>query len=234
MPASYPGAIKSFTTKVDGSTIVNAVDVNSLQEEVTAIETALGTNPATSLIPSSVGTYNSGGVSTSLSARVGNLEAGLTANATDGTRVGYTLLYSGNFTSAPGALSVTGSSYQKFVIVISIFTAAAATPGVVSLTINGAASQRSSYVAWTSTGTISASSAGTTAFIGNGIAHVANETITAEISNVSGTTFKPLTWTNNNGYGQGTITNSAAVTSITIAASLSYPISATYAIYGVK
>jgi hypothetical protein len=233
MAASYPGVVKTYTDKVNGVDYVNAADVNSLQQEVQAVETALGANVATSSLPSA-GSYNANGVSTSLTARLTNVEAGLTAGATDGTRVGYTLLYSGNFTSAPGALSVTGSSYQKFVVVISIFTAAAATPGVVSLTINGAASQRSSYVAWTSTGTITASSAGTTAFIGNGTAHVVNETITAEISNVSGTTFKPLTWTNNNGYGQGTITNSAAVTSITIAASLSYPISATYTIYGVK
>lgn len=45
MPASYPGSVKSFTTKVDGVDDVQAAHVNDLQLEVNAIETELGTNP---------------------------------------------------------------------------------------------------------------------------------------------------------------------------------------------
>lgn len=46
MPASYPGAIKSFTTKVDGVDDVLAAHINDPQLEITAIETELGTDPA--------------------------------------------------------------------------------------------------------------------------------------------------------------------------------------------
>ena len=42
MAASYPTSIKSFTTKVDDVDDVMAVDINGLQDEVVAIETALG------------------------------------------------------------------------------------------------------------------------------------------------------------------------------------------------
>lgn len=44
MAASYPSSIKSFTTKVDNVDDVEAEHINSLQEEVVAIETALGAN----------------------------------------------------------------------------------------------------------------------------------------------------------------------------------------------
>ena len=41
MAATYPGGVKSFTTKVDGTDIIAAADVNDLQDEVAAIETEL-------------------------------------------------------------------------------------------------------------------------------------------------------------------------------------------------
>lgn len=44
MAASYPGSIKSFTTKVDAVDDVLAAHVNDLQNEVVAVETALGVN----------------------------------------------------------------------------------------------------------------------------------------------------------------------------------------------
>lgn len=44
MAASFPGSIKSFTTKTDQVDDVEAAHVNELQLEVTAIETALGAN----------------------------------------------------------------------------------------------------------------------------------------------------------------------------------------------
>lgn len=48
--ASYPTSVKSFTTKVDNVDDVEAEHVNSLQDEVVAIETALGVGKATSVM----------------------------------------------------------------------------------------------------------------------------------------------------------------------------------------
>lgn len=47
MAASYPGAIKSFTTKVNLVDTIDAADVNDLQLEVAAVETELGIDPRT-------------------------------------------------------------------------------------------------------------------------------------------------------------------------------------------
>lgn len=41
MAASFPGAVKTYTDKVDGVDYVKSADINSLQAEVTAVETAL-------------------------------------------------------------------------------------------------------------------------------------------------------------------------------------------------
>jgi len=50
MPASYPTSIKSFTTKQDNVDDVLAAHINDLQDEVVAIETALGVGKATSYV----------------------------------------------------------------------------------------------------------------------------------------------------------------------------------------
>lgn len=42
MTASFPAALKTYTTKVDGVDYPTAAHVNSYQEEIVAIETALG------------------------------------------------------------------------------------------------------------------------------------------------------------------------------------------------
>jgi len=42
MAASYPGSLKSFTTKTDSSDVVRASHINDLQDEVVAVETQLG------------------------------------------------------------------------------------------------------------------------------------------------------------------------------------------------
>lgn len=44
MTASYPAAVKSFTTRVDFTDTILAEHVNSLQEEVNALQANLGTN----------------------------------------------------------------------------------------------------------------------------------------------------------------------------------------------
>lgn len=46
MAASYPGSIKTFTTKTNKVDLVDADHINDLQLEVTAIETELGINVA--------------------------------------------------------------------------------------------------------------------------------------------------------------------------------------------
>lgn len=45
MPAVYPTAVKSFSPKVDNIDIVFAEHVNTLQDEVTAVEGVVGKNP---------------------------------------------------------------------------------------------------------------------------------------------------------------------------------------------
>ncbi len=48
MTTSYPGAIDSYTTKVNGVDVPDAAHVNNLQDAISAIETELGTNPSAS------------------------------------------------------------------------------------------------------------------------------------------------------------------------------------------
>lgn len=77
MPASYPSSVKTFTKKRDLLDIVLAADINLVYDEVTAIETILGTNPATNA------GWTSGAFSTStlnwpsVRARLQNIEYGL-------------------------------------------------------------------------------------------------------------------------------------------------------------
>ena len=64
--ASYPTSVKSFTTKVDNVDDVMAVDINGLQDEVVAIETALGAGKSTSTIQvvnTQTGAYANGNTS---------------------------------------------------------------------------------------------------------------------------------------------------------------------------
>jgi hypothetical protein len=76
MSASYPKAIKQFTTKMDYTMDVMAQDVNDLQDEVVALESILGVNPHLmdlSDIPAiDLGPMNS------LAARLSALESGIT------------------------------------------------------------------------------------------------------------------------------------------------------------
>ena len=150
MPAaSFPGSVKTYTDKIDGVSIVQAVDINSVQAEVNAIETALGTNPASSSLPSA-GTYNPNGVSTSLSARITNIEAGLTGDSTDGYRVGYTPLLSTQTltisTNTTGTITFNSipAGFQKLVIHLD-FTSATVTAGALTMTINDLTTTTYSY-----------------------------------------------------------------------------------------
>jgi len=140
MAASYPGVVKTYTDKVDGVDYVKAADINSVQQELQAVETALGANVATSSLPSA-GSYNANGVSTSLTARLTNVEAGLTAAATDGSRVGYTQLAQQTIVTTATANSTTFSSisgsYQKLVLNIGVTGFTSGGSQVTTLTLNG-------------------------------------------------------------------------------------------------
>ena len=239
MAAVFPGGVKTYTNKVDGVSVVLAADMNSVQEEVNAIETALGTTPATSVLGTgSIGTYSLvPGTLANVSDRIKNLEAGLSAESTDGYHVGYTLLHSGNFTSAPGALSVPGTAFTKFVVVIRVTT-----PGSlagVTLNANGATTLKYGFFNYANAvPTVGGGSTSTGPFpIDNSTNPLANHTITAELYNVNGGGGKTITWINGFGFGNGIAlaggTITAAITTITLAAS-AYATTATYSIYGVK
>ena len=76
MTASYPSTVKSFTTKVDFADTVLAEHVNSLQLEVTSIETVLGTSIRTG--SGWVGTFDTVTSSwNTLKDRIANIEYGL-------------------------------------------------------------------------------------------------------------------------------------------------------------
>ena len=80
MPAIFPGSVRVFTTKVDLVDTVMASHVNLLQEEVTAVQTTLGT----SLLSSTwSGAYTNTTSHINLSTRLINIEAGVkSANTT--------------------------------------------------------------------------------------------------------------------------------------------------------
>lgn len=76
MAATYPGAVRIFDSRVDMVDVVMAEHVNILQDEVTAVEAALGTGI---LASSWAGTYTNPSTYASLTVRLTNIEAGLTA-----------------------------------------------------------------------------------------------------------------------------------------------------------
>jgi hypothetical protein len=82
MTASYPGSVRPFVPRVDLVDTIIADNVNSLQEEVKAIETSLGTAASTSpLVSTFTGTWtttmNGGSAWTTVGDRLRNIEAGL-------------------------------------------------------------------------------------------------------------------------------------------------------------
>jgi hypothetical protein len=79
MVAQYPSSIRSFTPKVDLVDTVFADHINVLQDETRALEVSLGT---TLLASSYLGTFAQTATWSSLSARLGNIEAGLVTGVT--------------------------------------------------------------------------------------------------------------------------------------------------------
>lgn len=74
MAAIYPGSVRIFSTKVDLVDTVMASHVNLLQDEVTAVQTTLGTGI---LASSWSGSFAQTSTHTNLASRLVNIEAGL-------------------------------------------------------------------------------------------------------------------------------------------------------------
>lgn len=82
MAASYPSSIRVFQAKQNIIDTVDASHPNSLQEEVVAIETVLGTNPAQSTTPNPSNSFNPASTTFgSVSARLANIETGVVADS---------------------------------------------------------------------------------------------------------------------------------------------------------
>ena len=79
--ASYPSNIAIFTPKVNVTDIIDASHPNNIQDEVTAIEATLGTEPRLSTAPSPSGTFNATATTfTTLKDRLANIETGIVAD----------------------------------------------------------------------------------------------------------------------------------------------------------
>lgn len=75
MTAYYPGSVRPFTVHTDVTDVIYAAHPNALQEEVTAIETVVGTSPQVSITGSSSNTYYTSSNSfPTVSARIANVE----------------------------------------------------------------------------------------------------------------------------------------------------------------
>lgn len=130
MAASYPSSIRPFTTKTNILSVIDAADPNSLQEEVVAIETTLGINPALSTSVSSTDVFvSSSSQYSTVSLRLANLERG-----------------------------IVGDSHTQYVKKVGNETIVNAVPSNVAITVRGATNQTANLTEWkTSTGTTVAS-----------------------------------------------------------------------------
>lgn len=82
MAATYPGSVRVFTSKQNVTDTIDASHPNTLQEEVVAIETVLGTNPNLSSTANSGTPFNPASTSYgTVSARLANIENGVIADS---------------------------------------------------------------------------------------------------------------------------------------------------------
>lgn len=82
MAAAYPAGIASFINKVNVTDIIDASHPNTLQDEVVATQTTLGTEPNRSTTPSSSGTFNaSSTLFSTVGLRLNNIEVGVVSDA---------------------------------------------------------------------------------------------------------------------------------------------------------
>jgi hypothetical protein len=100
MTATFPSSVRQFTAKVDIQDTILADHVNSLQDEVRAVETAIGLGALTSTY---TGSFVQSSTWSSLSARLSNIETGL-VNGT-GLSSTYASLSGGSVITASGQLT---------------------------------------------------------------------------------------------------------------------------------
>lgn len=68
MPTNYPGAVDSYTTKIDGTSDVLAADINNLQDAVVAVQTRVGTTASSPTFVTVAGAQTVSGAKTFSSA----------------------------------------------------------------------------------------------------------------------------------------------------------------------
>lgn len=82
MTASYPSSIRSFSTKRNILDVVDAADPNGIQEELVAVEVAIGVSPNISTSPLSTGTFSATStIFSNLTARLANIETGIVSDS---------------------------------------------------------------------------------------------------------------------------------------------------------
>lgn len=232
MAAVFPGAVKTYTNKVDGTSVVLAADINSVQEEINAIEIGVGINPGTTTIGATVGTY-SVTPTASAAGRIGNLEAAITNSATDGSLIGYTLLASGTASTAASNtdLSSISQAYNKLVLHIAVTAYTAI--GAFGLRFNGSLTGSYSYTRQVyGTTTPDTSTSGTSFLLGNVLA-VDNSYVVEIPAYNTASAGKLVTWLGHSLSGTGYMPLAAAITSlrfVTAAGTYTY----SYKLYGVK
>jgi hypothetical protein len=130
MTASYPSSVRPFTTKTNILSVIDAADPNTLQEEVVAIETTLGVNPALSTSVVSTDTFlGTSSQYSTVALRLANIERG-----------------------------IVGDSHTQYVRKTGNETIVNATASNIALTVRGATSQSANLMEWkTSAGTTVAS-----------------------------------------------------------------------------
>jgi hypothetical protein len=102
LSASYPASVRTFVSRTDFSDILLADHVNSLQNEVSAVEQAIGVSPGVSTSPSPSTGFMSGATYATLIARLANIENGIVGD----THTQYLKKTGG---TVSGALTVTGN-----------------------------------------------------------------------------------------------------------------------------
>jgi hypothetical protein len=126
MPATYPNSVKTFTPKVNVVDLIQAADPNSLFDEVTAIESVIGTTPSVATAATASGWANTATDYTTLNGRLANIEKGIVAD-----------------------------SHTQYVKIVGGSTITSSTSSTKGLVIKGAASQSANLQEWqSSNGTV--------------------------------------------------------------------------------
>lgn len=109
MTATYPSSVRTFTTHVNTTEVIDAGHPNAIQEEVIAIETELGTNPhlTSSFSSSGFSATPSNTAIQTVNARLNNIESGLVADVHPQYMKNSTVTAAGDLVYASGAQAVT-------------------------------------------------------------------------------------------------------------------------------